>query len=128
LATSKTVYAPASVQPHVKQSAPVTSFVFDILRGAVLGDWAHNLRIPGAVIQAIMGFIPVVGDICAIRDGIHDLVYRDVVGVTLNILALVPIFGGIPKTIEVIRSVRHVSHAYSRQRHQRHQRHQRRSA
>ena len=122
MARSKTAYAPAPAQPRAEQSAPVPSFVFEIFRGAVFGDWAHDLRVPGAAIQAIMGFIPVVGDICAIRDGIHDLVYRDPVGVILNILALVPIFGGIPKTIEVIRSVRHVSHAYSRQRHQRHQR------
>lgn len=107
-------YTPPPAQTEVEQSAPVTSFVFDIFRGAVLGDWDHTLHVPGAVTQAIMGFIPVVGDICAVRDGIHDLVHRDALGVTLNVLALVPVFGGIPKTIEVIRSTRHIHHAYLR--------------
>jgi hypothetical protein len=111
---AKTKMTPPPVQTEVVQSAPVTSFAFDIFRGAVLGDWDHTLRVPGAVTQAIMGFIPVVGDICAVRDGIHDLVHRDALGVALNILALVPVFGGIPKTIEVIRSTRHIQQAYVR--------------
>ncbi len=88
--------------------------MFDIFRGALLGDWAHDLRVPGAVTQAIMGFIPAVGDLCAVRDGIHDLIHRDALGVALNVLALVPVFGGIPKTIEVIRSTRHIHQAYVR--------------
>ena len=61
-----------------------------------------------------MGFIPAVGDICAVRDGIHDLLHRDTLGVALNVLALIPVFGGIPKTIEVIRSTRHIQQAYAR--------------
>lgn len=114
MAKMKTTDAPVLAGTDVAQRAPVTSFVFDIFRGALLGDWDHNLHVPGAVTQAICGFIPVIGDICAVRDGIHDLVYRDTLGVALNALALVPVFGGIPKTIEVIRSTRHIQQAYVR--------------
>lgn len=106
--------APTLAGTEVEQTAPVTSFAFDIVRGAILGDWDHNLRVPGAMTQAIMGYIPIVGDICAVRDGIHDMLHRDALGVALNILALVPVFGGIPKTIEVIRSTRHIQQAYAR--------------
>ena len=116
MAKTKMTYTPPPAQTEVVQTAPVTSFVFDIFRGAVLGDWAHNLHVPGATTQAILGFVPGVGDICAVRDGIHDLVHRDALGVALNILALVPVFGGIPKTIEVIRSTRHIHQAYLRSR------------
>ena len=114
MAKTKMSYSPAPVQAPMEQSAPATSFVFDIVRGALLGDWDHDLRVPGAVTQAIMGYVPVVGDLCAVRDGLHDLIHRDVIGVVLNVLALVPVFGGIPKTIEVIRSTRHIHQAYRR--------------
>lgn len=114
MAKMKTTDAPVLAGAEVEGTAPVTSFVFDIFRGALLGDWDHNLRVPGAMTQAICGFIPVVGDICAVRDGIHDLVHKDTLGVALNVLALIPVFGGIPKTIEVIRSTRHIQQAYTR--------------
>jgi len=116
LAKMKTTDAPTLAGTEVERTSPVTSFVFDIFRGALLGDWDHNLHVPGAITQAIMGYIPVVGDICAVRDGIHDMLHRDALGVALNILALIPVFGGIPKTIEVIRSTRHIQQAYARTR------------
>jgi hypothetical protein len=96
------------------QRTPVTSFIFDVLRGAFLGDFAHDLHVPGAVTQAILGYVPVVGDIIAIRDLIHDIIFFDFIGICLNLIALVPVAGGVAKTIEVIRSARHVHQAYQR--------------
>jgi hypothetical protein len=111
---SRTVVPPPPREAVPVRRAPVTSFVLDVFRGAILGDFAHDLHVPGAVTQAVLGYVPVVGDIIAIRDAIHDTLHRDALGVFLNILALFPVAGGIPKTIEVIRSTRHIHQAYRR--------------
>jgi hypothetical protein len=86
------------------------SVIGDIFRGAFLGDFATDLGIAGAIVQIIFGFTPGLGDICAIRDSIADLIRRDWLGLGLNILALIPIAGGFPKTIEVIRTLMHMGH------------------
>jgi len=112
-------YAQPIAAPHAQAyAAPVAaaptrrhhSVFGDIFRGAFLGDFAVDLGIAGAVVQIIFGFTPVIGDICAIRDSIADLIRRDWMGLGLNILALVPIAGGFPKTVEVIRTLTHLGH------------------
>jgi hypothetical protein len=86
-------------------------FVLDVFNGAVLGDFAREVGAAGAVTQVILGFIPGVGTVCAIRDCIADHRRRDRLGFWLNVLALAPFLGGFPKTAEVLRALRHVRRA-----------------
>jgi len=97
----------------------IVGFFTDILRGALLGDFALDLGIAGAITQVALAYTPVVGDICSIRDMVGDLYHRDKLGFLLSMLALVPILGGIAKTIDVIHNTRRVGHALvrTRQRH-----------
>ncbi len=109
--------------PPVVMPAPrYRSFFGDIIAGAFLGDFARDLRIPGAVTQIILAFIPLIGTVCALRDLIADLRHHDRLGAFLNFLALAPIIGGFSKTLEVVRGLAHVSHAVQVARHQREQR------
>jgi hypothetical protein len=71
----------------------------------------------GAVTQISLSFLPLVGTICALRDCLADIHYRDLIGFCLNLLALTPIVGGIPKTLDVTRSVWHMGHIIRRSRH-----------
>lgn len=82
----------------------------DIVRGAILGDYAR-LGMAGYVTQAAVGFIPVIGSLCAARDLTADLRQRDRIGATLNGLALIPGLGGFPKTARVVRSIRDTGNA-----------------
>jgi hypothetical protein len=95
----------------------IVGFFTDILRGALLGDFALDLGLAGAVTQVALAYTPVVGDICSIRDMVGDLYHRDKLGFLLSMLALVPILGGIAKTIDVIHNTRRVGHALVRSRH-----------
>lgn len=85
--------------------------VADVWRGAVLGDFAPRLGLAGAVTQAALGYIPLVGEVCAVRDGIADWRQRDRLGVVLNVLALVPVFGGFAKTVDVLHSTHRIGRA-----------------
>lgn len=87
------------------------SVLGDVTAALLLGDFAEELGMPGAVTQVVISFIPVLGSTCAIRDLIADLRRKDHVGATLNFLALTPVLGGFSKTFEVIRSTAHVGHA-----------------
>ncbi|SRR5579884_1808339 len=84
------------------------SFVADVYLGAVRGDFADDLRIPGRIAQAALGYVPILGTFTAFRDFIADRRKRDHIGAVLNALALIPFLGGFPKTAAVIRTVRHV--------------------
>ena len=103
-------YAQAYAAPVAAVAPPQRhrSVLGDMFRGAFLGDFATDLGIPGAIVQIIFGFTPGIGDICAIRDTIADALRRDWIGLGLNILALVPVAGGFPKAIEVIRTLSHL--------------------
>ncbi|HEV2236269.1 MAG TPA: hypothetical protein VGR57_06360 [Ktedonobacterales bacterium] len=102
-------------------STPRIGVVRDVFNGAVRGDYAPRLGVPGAATQIALAFVPGVGTLCAMRDALADWGRRDGVGVTLNLLALVPLFGGFPKTAAVLRTVQHVGRAVhvTRQRGQR---------
>ena len=100
------VEAPA-VTPYVHHR----SFLGDIVAGALFGDFARDLRVPGAVTQIVLAFIPLIGTMCAVRDLIADLRHHDRTGAFLNVLALAPVIGGFSKTLEVVRGFAHVSHA-----------------
>lgn len=108
-------------EPQYLVSVPPrrVSFWRDIYNGAVLGDFAREKRLGGALTQILLAFTPGVGTICAARDCIADLRYRDFLGFCLNLLALVPVFGGVSKTVSVIVELWHAHHVLrSRKRHQ----------
>lgn len=114
--------AQAPVQAYPQRRGGVTGFVGDILRGALLGDFAMDLGLAGAVTQVVLAYTPLVGDICALRDMAGDLYHRDKVGFLLSVAALVPVLGGIAKTVDVIHNTRRVGQAYVRSRQSRQQR------
>ncbi len=100
---------------------PPPNFFVDVYAGAVHGDFAPRLGFAGALTQIIMGFVPVIGTVCAGRDFIADRRKGDRLGAFLNLLALIPFLGGFPKTAAVIHSVRHMGkvwHAMKRNDHQ----------
>jgi hypothetical protein len=115
--------SPAIGTPYVHHR----SFLGDIVAGALFGDFARDLRVPGAVTQIILSFIPLIGSMCAVRDLIADLRHHDRTGAFLNVLALAPILGGFSKTLEVVRSFAHVSHAIRITQHQREQQREQRN-
>jgi len=77
----------------------------DIWNGAVLGSYAPHLGIAGAVTQAGLCFVPVVGTLCAVRDYFACRRKHDRLGATLNLLAAIPVVGGLPKTAAVLHGV-----------------------
>lgn len=96
-------------------------FLRDILRGALLGDFALDLGIAGALTQVVLAYTPIVGDVCAIRDMMGDVYHRDKLGFLLSAIALIPVLGGIAKTVDVIHNTHRVGQAVvrSRRRHAR---------
>jgi hypothetical protein len=89
------------------------SLARDLYRGAFLGDFAATIGIPGAVTQALLGYVPVVGTITALRDAVADWRLHDVAGIFLNILAAFPVLGGLAKTADVLHAVHRLHRAYS---------------
>jgi hypothetical protein len=93
------------------------SVIRDIYWGAVWGDFAPRVGIPGALTQALLGYVPVVGTITALRDAVADIRAHDGVGIILNLLAAFPVLGGLAKTADVLHGLHrlHRLHrAYSR--------------
>jgi hypothetical protein len=89
------------------------SLIRDLYRGAFLGDFAATIGIPGAVTQALLGYVPVVGTITALRDAVADWRLHDVVGIFLNVLAALPIVGGLAKTADVLHALHRLHRVYS---------------
>ena len=106
-------YAPVMKQ---RQGGVVVRFFRDIFRGALLGDFALDLGIAGALTQVVLAYTPVVGDICAIRDMAGDVYHRDKLGFLLSAIALIPVLGGIAKTVDVIHNTHRVGAALVRSR------------
>lgn len=97
--------AGAVAAPHRRYS-----LTRDVLRGAVWGDFALDKKLPGTLTQIILGYVPVLGTLGALRDAFADWRTRDPLGVALNLLAVFPVAGGIPKTIEVLHSAHRLHH------------------
>jgi len=51
--------------PNAKSGSHGPTVLADIVRGAVQGDFARDLGLPGAVTQVALSFVPVVGTLCA---------------------------------------------------------------
>jgi hypothetical protein len=94
-AGSTTATATRSPIPH-------HAFIPDALKGILLGDFAASLGLAGAVMQIIMGFMPGIGTLAALRDCTADLGKKDNFSLLLNVMSLVPVVGGLSKTAEVM--------------------------
>ena len=84
----------------------------DIALGAVVGDFAKILGIPGYLTQGILGFVPVVGTCCAVRDLLANLGRGNRGGVILNAISLIPVAGGISKMAHAMRGIKNASQVY----------------
>jgi hypothetical protein len=111
------VQAYSPVYPQRRRG--IGGFFRDIFRGALLGDFALDLGLAGAITQVALAYTPVVGDICAIRDMVGDFYHRDRLGFLLSAIALIPVLGGIAKTVDVIHNTHRVGQAYVRSRQRR---------
>ena len=94
---------------HSQRNQP--TLVDDIILGAIRGDFAQNLGGAGRLTQVVMGFMPGINTLCALRDLIADLRLHDVVGAALNGLAMIPLVGGFSKIAAVLRTTRRMSKA-----------------
>jgi hypothetical protein len=68
--------------------------------------------LPGALTQALLGYIPVVGTITALRDAVADIRVRDGAGIILNLLAAFPVLGGLAKTADILHGLHRLRRAY----------------
>jgi hypothetical protein len=84
----------------------------DMFNGAVLGDYAPWLGFTGVVTQIVLGYVPIIGTICAFRDMLADRSSGDYLGTVLNFIALFPVLGGFAKTAEVLEHTRHLAAAH----------------
>jgi hypothetical protein len=91
-------------------SSPARGLALDLFRGAILGDFDQHLGTAGAAAQSVVGFIPVVGTVAALRDLLACIGQRDPLGIILNLLAIFPVFGGLAKTADAL----HALHRYQR--------------
>jgi hypothetical protein len=89
------------------------SVIRDIYSGAVLGDFAPTVGIPGALTHALLGYVPIVGTITALRDAVADIRVRDGAGIILNLLAIFPVLGGLAKTADVLHGLHRLNRAYN---------------
>jgi hypothetical protein len=107
------------------QTAPYRLFA-DLYRGAARGAYAiDDLHAPGLLVWILMGFVPGVGTLTAVRDGYYSLEVREWGAFLLNLLGLIPFVKGFANIAHVallhrLRHTAHISHQVARvARHQR---------
>src|SRR5215469_7909520 len=105
--------ASATVAPRPVPTRRKYSLVGDIYRGAVWGDFSPSIGIPGAITQALLGYVPVVGTATALRDAVADWRSHDGAGVILNIFAAFPVLGGLAKAADVLHVLHRLHRAYT---------------
>jgi hypothetical protein len=103
--------ARAPSQPSASPTRRRIPLARDVFNGAVRGDYAQQLGVPGTATQIALAFVPGVGTLCALRDALACSRRHDRVGVTLNLLAVVPLLGGFPKAAAALRAAQHVGRA-----------------
>ncbi len=90
---------------------PHLTVLDDIIQGAIRGDFAPEMGGAGRLTQLILGFVPGVSTVCALRDFIADRRQHDNLGAALNAIAMFPVVGGVSKVAAVIRAARRMSRA-----------------
>src|SRR4029079_15859550 len=71
------------------------SLFLDLYRGVVRGAYAiDDLHAPGLLVWILMGFVPGVGTLAALRDGYYSLEVREWGALLLNLLGLIPFIKG----------------------------------
>jgi len=88
-------------------------FFLDLYRGAVRGAYAiDDLHAPGLLVWILMGFVPGVGTLAAMRDGYYSLEVREWGALLLNLLGLIPFIKGFANIADlaVLHRLRHTAH------------------
>jgi hypothetical protein len=113
--------APSGTVP----TAPYRLFL-DLWRGAIDGAYAiDDLHAPGAFVWILLGFVPGVGTLAALRDGYYSLEVREWGAFLLNLLGLIPFVKGFANIAQLaslhrLSHTAHVTHQVARvARHQR---------
>jgi hypothetical protein len=94
------------------QTAPYSLF-FDLYRGMVRGAYAiDDLHAPGLLVWILMGFVPGVGTLAALRDGYYSLEVREWGALLLNLLGLIPFIKGFANIADLalLHRLRHTAH------------------
>jgi hypothetical protein len=110
------------VATHALDVAPSVPYRFflDLYRGVVHGAYAlDDLHAPGALAWILMGFVPGVGTLAALRDGYYSFEVREWGAFLLNLLGLIPFvkgFGNLAQAASLhrLRHTAHVSHQVAR--------------
>jgi len=86
----------------------------DLFRGIFRGAYAiDNLHLPGMLAWIVMGFVPGLGTILAVRDGLYCLEVKDGGGLLLNLFGLLPFMKGFSNIMDVafVHRVHRMTHA-----------------
>lgn len=109
---SETTNSPSAPATVVEPQAKPSVWPVDIALGAIVGDFAKILGVPGYLTQGILGFVPVVGTCCAARDLLANLGKGNRGGVILNAISLIPVAGGVSKMAHAVRGIKNASQVY----------------
>lgn len=93
--------------------APPYRLFLDLYRGVVRGAYAlDDLHTPGALAWILMGFVPGVGTLAALRDGYYSLEVREWGAFLLNLLGLIPFIKGFANIADLamLHRLRHTAH------------------
>lgn len=90
-----------------KKPNPLLRVLRDVFYGAVFGDYSPpGLGMAAVFTRIVLGYFPVVGTLCAMRDYFANREHGDRLGAVLCLLAIFPVLGGFPLTAEIVRNVR----------------------
>jgi hypothetical protein len=93
--------------------APPYRLFLDLYRGVVRGAYAlDDLHAPGLLVWILMGFMPGVGTLAAMRDGYYSLEVREWGALLLNLLGLIPFIKGFANIADLalLHRLRHTAH------------------
>ena len=99
---------------HLASPLRKYNFFLDLLRGIFLGAYAvDELHMPGLFVWIILGFVPVVGTVCALRDAYYSVEVHEWGGLVFNLVGLLPFMKGFANIVEVshLRRLKHLAHA-----------------
>ena len=109
-------------EPDVRNTHPLKRYhlLGDLYRGIVLGAYAvEDLYMPGMLAWIVVGFVPGLGTLAALRDGYYSLEVREWAALFLNLIGLVPFMKGITNLVDG--AFIHRVHQYHRVAHVTHQ-------